>query len=208
MLVWGVRFTGECLVQLLERDPLLSVVGLFGDLSEAVALGAALQADVVLLDGRMPEGTAAVRRALDVAPNMRIVVSAVRDIEDDVVAWAEAGVIGYIPRTTPLSDFVRLVMDIHNGEQVCSGRVAAGLLRRIADGANGTPWRNGSLAIPALTKRERQTAELIRSGLSDKEIARRLNISLATTKSHVHNLLGKLNARRRSEVAEHLRGHL
>ena len=45
------------------------------------------------------------------------------------------------------------------------------------------------------------------SGLSDKEIARRLNISLATTKSHVHNLLGKLSLRRRSEVADHLRGH-
>src|SRR5215470_7107644 len=89
MLVWGVRFTGECLVQLLERDPLVSVVGLFGDLSEAVALGPAVQADVVLLDGRMPEGAAAVRRALEVAPNMRILVSAVRETENDVVAWAE-----------------------------------------------------------------------------------------------------------------------
>jgi len=58
---------------------------------------------------------------------------------------------------------------------------------------------------PELTRRERQTAELIKSGLSDKEIARRLNISLGTTKSHVHNLLVKLNARRRTEVADHLR---
>ena len=56
-----------------------------------------------------------------------------------------------------------------------------------------------------MTKRERQAAELIRSGLSDKEIARQLNISLATTKSHVHNLLGKLNVQRRSQVAEWLR---
>ena len=138
---------------------------------------------------------------------MRIVVSSVREIEDDVVAWAEAGVIGYIPRTTPLCDFIRLMMEIHSGEQVCSGRVAAGLLRRIAHTANGTARRNGNglVAIPVLTRRERQAAELIRSGLSDKEIARRLNISVATTKSHVHNLLGKLNARRRTEVAEYLR---
>ena len=103
LLVWGVRFTGECLVELLERDPLVSVVGLFADLSEAVALSAALQADIILLDARMPEGAAAVRRALDVAPGMRIVVSAVRETEDDIVTWAEAGVIGYIPRTTPLN---------------------------------------------------------------------------------------------------------
>ena len=113
--------------------------------------------------------------------------------------------IGYIPRTTPLCDFIRLMMEIHSGEQVCSGRVAAGLLRRIAHTANGRVRRNGLAAISALTRRERQTAELIKSGLSDKEIARRSNISLATTKSHVHNLLGKLNARRRTELADHLR---
>jgi DNA-binding NarL/FixJ family response regulator len=205
LLVWGVRFTGECLVDILERDPLVSVVGLFSDLSEAVALSAALQADIILLDARLPEGAAAVRRALDMAPSMRIVVSAVKETEDDVVTWAEAGVIGYIPRTTPLGDFVRLVMDIHSGEQVCSGRVAAGLLRRVAVASRRSTGRNASRPITALTKRERQAAELIRSGLSDKEIARRLNISLATTKSHVHNLLGKLNVRRRTQVANHLR---
>lgn len=208
LLVWGVRFTGECLVEILERDPLVSVVGLFSELSEAVALGAPLQADVILLDGRMAEGAAAVKRALEVVPGMRIVVSAVRETEDDIVSWAEAGVIGYIPTTTSLGDFVRLLMDIYSGEQVCSARVAAGLLRRIAHTANGTTRRNGLIATAALTRRERQAAELIKSGLSDKEIARRLNISLATTKSHVHNLLGKLNARRRSEVADHLSGHI
>ena len=208
VLVWGVRFTGECLAEVLERDPSVSVVGLYSDLSEAIALSAALQADVILLDARMPDGAAEVRRALEAAPGLRIVVSAVRETEDDILTWAEAGVLGYIPRTTPLGDFVRLIMAIHSGEQLCSGRVAAGLLRRIAQTANGGLRRNGLAARPALTRRERQTAELIKSGLTDKEIARRLNISVATTKSHVHNLLGKLNARRRSEVADHLRGHL
>ena len=98
----------------------------------------------------MPEGAAAVRLALDASPGMRIVVSSVRETEDDVVGWAEAGVIGYIPRTTPLGDFVRLIMDIHSGEQVCSGRVAAGLLRRIAHTANGRVRRNGWPRYPRL----------------------------------------------------------
>src|SRR5437868_8994110 len=106
LLVWGVRFTGECLAKVLERDPSVSVVGLYANLSEAAALNAALQADVVLLDARMPDGAAEVRRALDAAPGLRIVVSAVRETEDDIVTWAEAGVRGYIPRTTPRSDFV------------------------------------------------------------------------------------------------------
>jgi two-component system, NarL family, nitrate/nitrite response regulator NarL len=204
-VVSGVRFLREGLAEILERDPLVSVVRLCANLSEAVALSPALQADVLLLDATVPDGAAAVRRALDIAPGMRIVAFAVRETEEDIIPWAEAGVIGYIPSTAALADLARLVLEIHSGEQVCSGRVAAGLLRRIALTASPGNGHNAPFAVPALTKRERQAAELIRTGLSDKEIARRLNISLATTKSHVHNLLSKLNARRRSEVATHLR---
>jgi two-component system nitrate/nitrite response regulator NarL len=207
LVVWGVRFLGEGLAEILGRNPSVSVVGVCADLAEAVASSPALQPDVVLLDARLPEASAAVRWALDIAPGLRIVASGVRETEDDIVTWAEAGVIGYIPRTTALGDLIRVVIDIHGGEQYCSGRVAAGLLRRVGVIARGSAnvSRDMRVLAPALTKRERQVAELIRSGFSDKEIARRLNISLATTKSHVHNLLGKMNVRRRSQVAGYVR---
>jgi two-component system nitrate/nitrite response regulator NarL len=204
-VVSGVRFTREVLAEILGRDPLVSVVRLCADFSELAALTPALEADIVLFDTRVPDGVTAVRRALDIAPGMRIVALALMETEEDIIIWAEAGVIGYIPSTAAQADLVRLVLEIHSGEQVCSGRVAAGLLRRIALTASPGPSRNAPFPVPALTKRERQAAELIRTGLSDKEIARRLNISLATTKSHVHNLLGKLNVRRRSEVANRWR---
>jgi len=207
LIVCGVRFLGESLVEMLTHDPLATVVGLCTDLSEAVVLSSSLQPDVVLVDARNPDGAAAVRRALDIAPGMRIIALAVLETESDIVSWAEAGVIGYIPSSAARSDLPRLVINIHSGEQVCSGRVAAGLLRRIAITAKPDNLRDAPFRTAALTKRERQAAELIRNGLSDKEIARRLNISVATTKSHVHNLLGKLNVRRRSQVAEHLREH-
>ena len=205
LVVWAVRFTRESLAEILERDPLVSVVGQCTSLSEATTLTASLRADVVLLDGRIPDGPASVRRALDIAPDLRIIACSVRETEEDIISWAEAGVIGYIPRTAALADFVRLMIDIHNGEQISSGRIVTGLLRRIALAARRRPNRDTTIPILALTKREREAAELIRSGLSDKEIARQLNISLATTKSHVHNLLGKLNVQRRSQVAEYMR---
>jgi two-component system, NarL family, nitrate/nitrite response regulator NarL len=204
-VVSGVRFTQEVLAEILERDPLLSVIRLCADLAEVAALNPALEADIVLFDTRVPDGVSAVRRALDIAPGMRIVALGLSETEEDIIIWAEAGVIGYIPSTAAQADLVRLVLEIHSGEQVCSGRVAAGLLRRIALTASPGSNRSASFPPPSLTKRERQAAELIRTGLSDKEIARRLNISVATTKSHVHNLLGKLNVRRRSEVASRWR---
>lgn len=206
-VVSDVRFLREALAETLERDPRVSVVGLCTDLVEVMALRPVMQADVVLVDATIPEGQNALRRALDIAPDMRMIAFAVKETEGDVVAWAEAGVIGYIPSTAHLAELVQLIMDIHNGEQVCSGRVAAALLRRIALSAIRGNGRYTTFLVPGLTERERLVAELLKTGLSNKEIARRLNISLATTKSHVHSLLGKLNVRRRKQVGDYLGGY-
>ena len=115
VIVSGVRFLREGLAEVFERDPRVSVVELCADLFEAAALAPALDADVVLLDATVPGSIAAVRRALEIVPGMRIIVTAVRETEDDIVAWAEAGVIGYIPSTAALTELVRLVLDIHGG---------------------------------------------------------------------------------------------
>jgi DNA-binding NarL/FixJ family response regulator len=206
-VVSEVRLLREGLAEILGRGPYISVVGLNADLTEAVALSPALRPDIMLVDGAYPGGPAAVTQIRQRQPNLRIVVFAVRETEENIIAWAEAGVIGYIPSTAGIADLVRLVTSIHNGEQTCSDRVAGGLLRRIArTAALGTDRSVMSSAAP-LTPRERQTAELIIIGLSDKEIARRLNIGLGTTKSHVHSLLGKLNLRRRGQVAARWRAY-
>ena len=149
VIVSGVRFLREGLAEVFERDPRVSVVELCADLFEAAALAPALDADVVLLDATVPGSIAAVRRALEIVPGMRIIVTAVRETEDDIVAWAEAGVIGYIPSTAALTELVRLVLDIHGGRQICSSQVAAGLLRRIAleRGSGKRPRRPGAGAF-------------------------------------------------------------
>jgi two-component system nitrate/nitrite response regulator NarL len=123
---------------------------------------------------------------------------------DDVIAWAEAGIAGYVPRTAAMADLVACLHDIVRGEQACSRRVAAGLLRRISADARFSPIGRFSPDArsrePELTAREEQIVLLLCAGLSNKEISRRLNIGLATTKSHVHNLLAKLELDRRGQV--------
>jgi DNA-binding NarL/FixJ family response regulator len=204
VIVSEVRFLRESLAEFLERDPSVSVVRLCADLAEVLALSPSLQADVVLVDAALRDGAATARRTRRVKPDVRIITYAVRETKEDVIAWAEAGVIGYVPDTAALADLVRLIVDIHGGEQLCSGRVAAELLHRIAVTESLGIGRNALSLAPALTRREREAAELIATGLSDKEIARRLNISLATAKLHVHNLLGKLNVQRRGQVVVRL----
>ena len=205
VIVSEVRFRRELLTEFLERDASVSVVGLCADLSELVALSPSLQADVVLVDAALRDGVAATRWTRQIKPELRLIAYAVRETKDDVIAWAEAGVIGYVPDTAASADLVRFIMDIHGGQQPCSGRVAAELLRRIAVTESLVIGRNPPRPAVPLTRRERETAELIATGLSNKEIARRLNISLATAKLHVHNLLYKLNVQRRGQVVVRMR---
>ena len=207
VIVSEVRFRREILAEFLERDAAVLVVGLCADLAEVAASSPPLQADVVLVDAELRDGAAAVRWTRQNKPDIRLIAYAVRETKDDVIAWAEAGVIGYVPNTAASADLVRLIVDIHGGQQPCSGRVAAELFRRIAVTASLVVGRDPPSPAVPLTRRERETAELIAMGLSDKEIARRLNISLATAKLHVHNLLGKLNVQRRGQVVVRLHEH-
>jgi DNA-binding NarL/FixJ family response regulator len=194
------------LAKALGREDILSILGLSADIEDALARLTELRPDIILLDASLSGGRRSVSRILDVAPQVRIVVFAVAETADNIIAWAEAGVAGYIPKTTTLADVAPLLLAIMADEQPCSARVAAGLLRRIRSTRNFIRGSDAKL-FPALTVREMQVTELICAGLSNKEIARRLGIGLGTTKSHVHNLLGKLEIQRRSQACLWFREH-
>ena len=196
MILSDIRFLREGLAEILARDGAFAVVGIAGDVDQALALsGSAPQ--VIAIDAALPDGLAAARSLGHAIPGVPLVAIALAETETDVIAWAEAGISGYVPRTAGLSDLAQCLSAIVRGEQLCSTRVAAGLLRWISTVARD----GGSRArLPVLTAREEQVVPLICAGLSNKEISRRLNIGLATTKSHVHNLLAKLELERRGQV--------
>lgn len=200
LIISEVRLLGEGLALALDREGSLSVCGCAGDVADSLRKIVELRPDIVLLNAVLQTGIDAIRRIRAAGLPVKIVALAVAEDPTDVIAWAEAGAAGYIPSTAALDDVVPLLADIMRGEQPCSGRVAAGLLRRLRDAAlQPAAPRVPDAASP--TAREMQILEMIGTGLTNKEIARRLNIGLATTKSHVHNLLGKLGLQRRGQAA-------
>jgi len=203
LIVSHVRFLRESLGEIFGRDLRCTVVGLCADLSTTLSTCAALRPEVVLLDAAFPDGLRAVGHIRTATPRTRVVALALTETEQNVIAWAEAGIAGYVPSTAAISDLAAMLTAILDGAQNCSARVAAGLLRRIAEGkARACPVE---ASVPPLTVREQQIIDMIGAGLSNKDIARRLNIGLAMTKTHVHNLLSKLNIQRRGQAAVWLR---
>ena len=201
-IISDARFVRECLAELLPRTGILCVSGSFSRLEEALSEIRNNAPDLILLDEALPDGPSAVRQIRDCAPQIPAVVMAVAETPDKVIAWAEVGAAGYIPRTAGISDIAPLLVEIREGKQTCSASVAGRMLRRLFDGAH-----NIAPAVATLTSRETQIAQLIAVGLSNKDIARRLNIGLATAKTHVHHVLGKLQLQRRGQAAIWMREH-
>jgi two-component system nitrate/nitrite response regulator NarL len=202
-IISEVRLYREGLVRLLMRDPRLDVIGTAGDVPDALARLPELERppDAVLLDVPAPVGLRAPGQLEPAVPGARMLALNVFDHDEAaVIAWAEAGVSGLLDPGADVEEVVRAVETTAQGGTVCSPKLAAVLLRRVAREAEVRP-----AATTVLTVREREIAELIEQGLSNKEIAERLTIGLPTVKNHVHNILTKLKATRRGQAAAMLR---
>src|SRR5262245_41717604 len=174
----------EGLATVLTRDRGFVIVGVASDLNEALPAVNTRPRPVVSIDAGLPDGLAVVARLRCLDPSVQVVAFALSETEAEVIAWAEAGACGYLPRSAALGDLAGFLDKIMHREQICSTRVAAGLLHRMAEGARTvSPRAPRSVEAMGLTAREHQVAALIAAGLSNKEIARRLDIGVATVKS-------------------------
>jgi two-component system nitrate/nitrite response regulator NarL len=192
----------EGLAHSLERRGAAEVVATAASRAEAVDRVLACRPDVVLLDMGLPGAAEVVRALREALPPVKVVALAIAETEEVVVACAEAGVAGYVPRDASMDDLVRTLRAVARGELEIPSHIAASLFRRVGTLASR---REPPAPVQGLTPREREIVALIDRGCSNKEIARRLDIELSTVKNHVHNLLEKLGVQRRSAAAARVR---
>lgn len=195
------RFVAEAMSEALRDEPSLRVIGF------ASAPGAAIDrlrkraADVVLVDASDDREQAldGVRRLRDADPHAKILAFGIPDEADDVVEFAEAGARACLPRGAALEELAAAVHELQRGRTRCPPMVAACLVDRIGTLARQEPPPVDP-AEAELTDRERQILALLVVGLTNKEIAQRLEVAVATVKNHVHNLLAKLGVHRRQDA--------
>jgi DNA-binding NarL/FixJ family response regulator len=185
----------------LARQDAFVVVGAAASAAETCHLARELSPDVVLLDMAMHDSLATVRDLREAAAGVRVIALTIPALDGAVIACAEAGVSGFVLREGSLTDLVAAIESAARDEVNVSPRIAATLLRRV--GALAAD-RVAPLAHAELTAREREIVRLIADGLSNKAIAAKLTVELATVKNHVHNILDKLQVSRRGEIAARL----
>lgn len=196
-ILCDIRLYREGLAWSLSQHSDVDVVGAGGP--EAIEAITSIPPSAVLLDIVMPAAFDLAKEINRQVPAVKIIAFALNETDHDVIACARAGIVGYVTRNGSVEDVVNSIRSALNGELICSPRIAGLLFQRVA--TNGKQSRKSTL-----TSREREILNLINRGLSNKQIARSLRVESATVKNHVHNILEKLQLRRRGEAAAWLRG--
>ena len=200
-VVSDVRFYREGLGHVLASTESILVLGSAGGTDEGLRLVAELQPDVVLLDTAMADGVWLAQWLADATPDAKIVALAVPQAEEDLITLVEAGVLGYVTRDQSLDEVVAAISSVMREEAACSPMMRTLVVKRVR--ALAAEFRPGVRAH--LTRRQREILDLIAQGLSNKEIARELNIERATVKNHVHSILEKLQVQTRGAAVAQVR---
>jgi two-component system NarL family response regulator len=177
----------------------VEIVGEVSTGAQAIEQALRLRPDLILMDIKMPgtsglEAAARIKREL---PETKIVMLTMSEDEHDLLEAVRAGADGYLLKNLSGAEFAAMLRGIAEGEIVASQSLAGKLLTELARSVRPQP---AAPSPTSLSERERAVLELIARGATSREIAQELVISENTVNFHVRNILGKLNARTRSEA--------
>lgn len=189
----------QALSQVFSSQKDMEIIGEASNGEEAVNLASQLKPDIVVMDIMMPQfdGLEASRQIKKLAPTIAILVLTAYEDDNYVLGLLEAGAAGYLLKSARGQDLVDAIRAIRAGESVLHPKIIEKLLRQALVKSPGTAENKiGGL----LSDRESELLKLLATGMSNKEIADRLCLSLRTVKAHMSNIFTKMNVASRSEA--------
>lgn len=197
-----VRLMGDGLRACFSGRPNMTVVAVVTDLAMLQDVLATIATDLILIDVTHGIDLYDVRSIASERPAVALVALGLTEQRQDVIRCGRAGFTGYVSRDASVDALCKAISDVVQGRLACPAEISSGLLRALFRMDRPS---HDSGPDHALTRRESDVLLLIGRGLSNKEIARQLSLSVATVKHHVHNVLDKLNLARRAEAMRRVR---
>jgi DNA-binding NarL/FixJ family response regulator len=182
--------------RLLEAEPDIEVIAEAGDGISAVEQAVASEPDVLIIDVAMPgqSGIEATRQIKQVLPKVAVLALTAYDDDQYVLALLNAGAAGFLLKDVRGQELVTAVRAVHRGEAVLQPAIAVRALRQAVS------HRSTTVSMPPLSDREMEVLREAARGLPNKDIARRLNLSVRTIHTHLGNIFAKLGVGSRTEA--------
>jgi Response regulator containing a CheY-like receiver domain and an HTH DNA-binding domain len=201
VLVTQTRLLGDGLAACLRARGDIALRGTVSNLGALRQMIESIQPQLVLIDVTQGIDLFDVRSIAAAHPDVAFVALGLNEQRQDVIRCGRAGFTGYISREAGADRLCEALVDVIAGRLACPAEISSSLLRALfrSEGRNEHPIEDG------LTRRESQVLALIGQGLSNKEIAHELTLSVATVKHHVHHVLDKLKLQRRAQAMRRVR---
>jgi len=186
------------------REDLVEVIGEAETGEEAIQLAEKLNPDVILMDIYMPQldGLQAAKEIHRRFPKIAVVMLTSSERDGHLYEAAQVGVAGYLLKSLDASELFDLLNGITNGETAMTRAMASRLLKSVAN-----RMADEEKGEQSLTERELFVLRLVASGASNHQIAEKLTISINTVKSHIKNILEKLQLENRTQAATYALKH-
>ena len=203
ILIEDNRLLREGINAMLKKEADINVVAAYGDSELVLDNIIELKANVVLLDLGLPNQNSLelVKSLKDEYNDIKVIVMDLVPIQEDILRFVEAGVSGFILKDATIPEFTKTIRSVAAGEKILPPILAGSLFSQIMDYGIKELGPAKVIQSVRMTKREREIIELIAEGLANKEIAYKLNLSIYTVKSHVHNILEKMALNTRVQIA-------
>jgi len=195
-------FVRESTRRILEQESDLEVIGEAGDGEEAIRLATSFKPDVAIIDVAMPklDGIEATRQIKTLCPAITVLILSAYDDDQFVFSLLEAGAAGYLLKSVRGQEIVDAVRAVYSGESVLHPAVARKVLNRFARPSAEVDTKKSS---ELLSDRETEVLKLVTKGLSNKDIADELCLSVRTVQGHLANIFNKLQVSSRTEAVVH-----
>ncbi len=182
----------------LSDEENIHIVGEVGSANDLYALLKNTTPDVIITDISMPDisGIEVARYVSENYPQVKILILSMHSNEEFITKALSVGANGYLPKDTSMSELLKAINAIYNGENYFNKSISDTILKSLINKQKGS-------SVKALTNREKEIINLVVEGLTNKEIADKLFISVRTVDSHKNNIMQKLNLKSSVELVKY-----
>lgn len=199
------RLLRDGICAMLKKESDFNVVAAFDDADFAPEKLTELKPNIVLLDLSLTEKDSLelVNLLKKEHKDVNVIVMDLLPLQEDILQFVEAGVSGFIMKDDTIAEFLKTIRAVHAGEKILPPTATGSLFSQIMEYGVKELGPQKLIQSVRMTNREKEIVLLISEGLANKEIAFKLNLSIYTVKSHVHNILDKMALNTRVQIAIH-----